>query len=378
MPNAAAGRQRDAHPGRRPEPSRSHLPRPAARNSAICASLTPAVRSPAPPARPRPPAARAPSRSPAAVGRRARGRSCPRRRTPRVRSAGGIGAAVRGVTPRERRSSRSTVARVGVLGARRRSSRRRGPPPQPPSRRAGRASGTHHAPDDSRLATSRSRLRSSGSNVPAVRASPQARRKAGIASPYRLTRACGPSRPHPLVGVPADRGGRPGPPRAASSPRASSRAGRHGATSSRAGARRARAESARRASWSTASPSPRRPRDLDAFLRWVDAHERPTWSTPAARSRPDVRRRPRPRLARRPRRGSRRARRHRLPYVTTIHATESRPPPGLGRRSTRSRTSTAVETLDGPPRRRGSIVCSHYMRDHVADVLGVDEDARDA
>ena len=44
-----------------------------------------------------------------------------------------------------------------------------------------------------------------------------------------------------------------------------------------------------------------------------------------------------------------------------------------GSRSTRSRTSTPP-SVDGPPR-RPVIVCSHYMRGHVADVFGVDEDA---
>src|SRR3954447_17568760 len=115
------------------------------------------------------------------------------------------------------------------------------------------------------------------------------------------------------------------------------------------------------------------PRDLDAFLAWVDAlnarmaragaalggrgdfdvvHGHDWLVAPAAATL---------------------ARRLRAPYVTTIHATEHGRHQGWVARHPQSHID-GVETWMA---RRADqvIVCSHYMRGHVADVFGIAEDA---
>ncbi|MGZ6696009.1 MAG: glycosyltransferase family 4 protein [Solirubrobacteraceae bacterium] len=66
------------------------------------------------------------------------------------------------------------------------------------------------------------------------------------------------------------------------------------------------------------------------------------------------------------------SRRHRLPYLTTVHATE------YGRHQGRvaQHPQSAIHGVERWMARRadGVVVCSHYMRGQVADVFGVDED----
>lgn len=66
------------------------------------------------------------------------------------------------------------------------------------------------------------------------------------------------------------------------------------------------------------------------------------------------------------------SRRHRLPYLTTVHATE------FGRHQGRvtQHPQSAIHGVERWMARRadGVVVCSHYMRDQVADVFGVGED----
>ena len=50
-----------------------------------------------------------------------------------------------------------------------------------------------------------------------------------------------------------------------------------------------------------------------------------------------------------------------------------RPPPGLGAQTAAVRHPPR-RALDGPPRRQ-VIICSHYMRGHVADIYDIEEDA---
>ena len=116
-------------------------------------------------------------------------------------------------------------------------------------------------------------------------------------------------------------------------------------------------------------PAPPTPRDLDAFLRWVDVlndgmaaaapraafdvvHGHDWLVAPAADTV---------------------ARQRALPYVTTIHATE------FGRHEGRVGQHPQSHIHDVETRMAcradAVIVCSHYMRGHVADVYGLDEDA---
>ena len=116
--------------------------------------------------------------------------------------------------------------------------------------------------------------------------------------------------------------------------------------------------------------APATPRDLDAFLQWVDAlndrmvdaaaalpdvdvvHGHDWLVAPAAAAIATLRRRP---------------------YVATVHATE------FGRHHGRvaQHPQSHIHAAETEMARRADavIVCSHYMRGHVADVFGVDEDA---
>jgi glycogen(starch) synthase len=114
------------------------------------------------------------------------------------------------------------------------------------------------------------------------------------------------------------------------------------------------------------------PRDLDAFLRWIARMNGRMVATGAA-------------LARRGRfdvvhghdwlvAAAADALAHRLGarYVTTIHATEHGRHQGWVERHPQA----AIHGLETWMARRADrvIVCSHYMRGHVADVFGIDED----
>jgi glycogen(starch) synthase len=119
-------------------------------------------------------------------------------------------------------------------------------------------------------------------------------------------------------------------------------------------------------------PASATPRDLDAFLDWVDAmndrmatagavlggrggidvvHGHDWLVAPAAAAL---------------------ARRLGAPYVTTIHATEY----GRHQGSVADHPQSHVHGVETWMARRadGVIVCSHYMRGHVADVYGLAED----
>jgi glycogen synthase len=116
--------------------------------------------------------------------------------------------------------------------------------------------------------------------------------------------------------------------------------------------------------------APATPRDLDAFLHWVDAlndhmadaaaevpdadvvHGHDWLVAPAA-------------AAVATRRGR--------PYVTTIHATEFGRHQGWVAQHPQSHIHAAEAAM--ARRADAVIVCSHYMRGHVADVFGLDEDA---
>jgi glycogen(starch) synthase len=120
-------------------------------------------------------------------------------------------------------------------------------------------------------------------------------------------------------------------------------------------------------------PQSATPRELDAFLRWVDrlndamaragaalgaraafdvVHGHDWLVAPAAAAL---------------------ARRVRAPYVTTIHATEYGRHQGRVARHPQSHIH-GVETWMARSADQ-VIVCSHYMRGHVADVFGIAEDA---
>ena len=116
-------------------------------------------------------------------------------------------------------------------------------------------------------------------------------------------------------------------------------------------------------------PEPRKPRDLDAFVEWVEAWTR-TCSTPGARSRA----RPRSTSSTattgsspRPRRASRTS--SSCPYVTTVHATEH----GRHQGWVDKHPQAHIHGVEAWMAQRADrvIVCSSYMRDHVADVFGV-------
>ena len=188
----------------------------------------------------------------------------------------------------------------------------------------------------------------------AGRARLPARRSCATSRPRRRRRRCctddDPARPDPLLGVPADRRGRPGAPRAQAR-RGPRRARASRSTCSRAAARDTPARRGRRRRrTSTASPSRPCPRDLDAFVAWVDADERATCSRAGARAR----------------RGAldlvhghdwlvaeaadALADALGVPYVTTIHATEYGRHQGWVDKHPQSHIH-ARRALDGAPRR---------------------------
>jgi glycogen synthase len=119
-------------------------------------------------------------------------------------------------------------------------------------------------------------------------------------------------------------------------------------------------------------PAPPTPRDLDAFVRWIEAmNERmaTAGAALAARGGFDVVHghdwlvAPAAEAI---------AARLRTPYVTTIHATEHGRHQGRVGRHPQSFIH-GVETWMAR-RAEAVIVCSHYMRGHVADVFGIAED----
>jgi glycogen(starch) synthase len=119
--------------------------------------------------------------------------------------------------------------------------------------------------------------------------------------------------------------------------------------------------------------APPTPRDLDAFLDWVEAlNERmaAAGAALAARGGADVVHGHDWLVAPA---AARLAARLRRPYVTTIHATEYGRHQGWVARHPQSHIH-GVETWMAR-RADGVIVCSHYMRGHVADVYGIHENA---
>jgi glycogen synthase len=119
-------------------------------------------------------------------------------------------------------------------------------------------------------------------------------------------------------------------------------------------------------------PAPATPRDLDAFLRWVDAMNGRMVAAAAAlgaRAGIDVVHGHDWLVA--PAAGAL-AEQLRAPYVTTVHATEYGRHHGWVAQHPQSHVH-GVETWMA---RRADqvIVCSHYMRGHVADVYGLAED----
>ena len=120
-------------------------------------------------------------------------------------------------------------------------------------------------------------------------------------------------------------------------------------------------------------PAPPTPRDLDPFLHWVEAmNDRMATAGAAfaARTAVDVVHGHDWLVA--PAAGGL-ASRLRRPYVTTIHATEYGRHQGWVARHPQAHIH-GVETWMARRAER-VIVCSHYMRGHVADVYGLDEDA---
>jgi glycogen synthase len=111
--------------------------------------------------------------------------------------------------------------------------------------------------------------------------------------------------------------------------------------------------------------------DLDRFVLWVrdmNTHMREAGTELAERIRPDLIHGHDWLVARA---CEALARRLELPYLTTIHATEFGRHQGWVGKHPQSyihRTETRMAK-----RADGVIVCSHYMRGHVADVFGIDE-----
>jgi glycogen(starch) synthase len=118
-------------------------------------------------------------------------------------------------------------------------------------------------------------------------------------------------------------------------------------------------------------PEPRKPKDLDAFVSWVEAMNQDMLDAGRALARPfgfDVVHghdwlvaSAAARLA------------HELPapYVTTVHATEH----GRHQGWVDKHPQSHIHGVEAWMAHRADrvVVCSHYMRDHVADVFGVPE-----
>jgi len=118
-------------------------------------------------------------------------------------------------------------------------------------------------------------------------------------------------------------------------------------------------------------PEPTTPRDLDAFLAWVEdlnEHMLVAGRALAARRGFDVVHGHDWLVARA---AGALARETRLPYLTTIHATE------FGRHQgwVDKHPQRHIHAIERWMARRaeGVVVCSHYMQGHVADVFGIDE-----
>ncbi|MEA2290025.1 MAG: glycogen synthase [Solirubrobacteraceae bacterium] len=119
-------------------------------------------------------------------------------------------------------------------------------------------------------------------------------------------------------------------------------------------------------------PAPATPRDLDAFLAWfqdMNAHMVTAGTALAAHGTFDAVHGHDWLVAPA---AAALARRLRAPWVTTIHATEYGRHQGWVGRHPQSHIH-GVETWMARHAER-VIVCSHYMRGHVADVFGIDED----
>ena len=111
--------------------------------------------------------------------------------------------------------------------------------------------------------------------------------------------------------------------------------------------------------------------DLDAFLRWIehmnadmDPAGRALFADGASTSCTAT-------TGSSPRAAAALARRFRVPYLTTVHATEY----GRHQGRVKQHPQSAIHGVERWMARRadGVVVCSHYMRGQVADVFGVDE-----
>jgi glycogen synthase len=115
--------------------------------------------------------------------------------------------------------------------------------------------------------------------------------------------------------------------------------------------------------------APATPRDLDEFLAWVGALNADMGRAGRALGDFDVVHGHDWLVARA---ADALARRLRAPYVTTIHATEHGR--HQGRVEHHPQSHVHAEERGMARRARRVIVCSHYMRGHVADVLGLAAD----
>jgi glycogen(starch) synthase len=119
-------------------------------------------------------------------------------------------------------------------------------------------------------------------------------------------------------------------------------------------------------------PEPETPRDLDAFVAWVEAmneHMLAGGRALTARYAFDVVHGHDWLVARAAAALAREARR---PYLTTIHATEYGRHQGWVDKHPQSYIHGVERWM--ARRAEGVVVCSHYMHGHVADVYGIDED----
>jgi glycogen synthase len=118
-------------------------------------------------------------------------------------------------------------------------------------------------------------------------------------------------------------------------------------------------------------PEPATPRDLDGFLRWVEdlnEHMVAAGRELIADRRFDVVHGHDWLVARA---AGTLARAARLPYLTTIHATECGRHQGWVDQHPQSHIHAVERWM--ARRAEGVVVCSHYMHGHVADVFGIDE-----
>jgi len=118
-------------------------------------------------------------------------------------------------------------------------------------------------------------------------------------------------------------------------------------------------------------PEPATPRDLDEFLAWVDRLNDDmlvAGRALVARQRFDVVHGHDWLVARA---AGALARAARLPYLTTIHATEFGRHQGWVDKHPQSHIHAVERWM--ARRAEGVVVCSHYMQGHVADVFGIDE-----